>query len=266
MSTNSFAETGGLLKIGGAGAVFASGFSETAVPSPCRGRHSPSKAITTVSGGTVSGSGSLVVAGGVTTLGAGATVTVPRILVQQGTLALNNGFTAAQVFSVGQSGHVSLGGNTLTLSGRALLGGELGGGVTNATGTGRLLNGLVVDNNAVLNLEGVFSQSGNIQVGAALNIATGASLTLTGNDAIGNTQSLGTLTNAGLLAKTGGGGVADITTSFSSPGSISVGVGTIDFDGLNNSFSGAIGGAGHVSFGVSNQVQGTTDTFAQGMT
>jgi hypothetical protein len=152
------------------------------------------------------------------------------------------------------------------LTGRALLGGEIGGGVTSADGTGRLLNGLTIDNNGALDIGGVFSQSGNVTVSSAsLNIDAEASLTLTGNDAIENGQSLGTITNAGLLAKTGGGGIAEITDSYSGAGSVTVGIGTIDFDGLNNVFTGAISGAGRVSFGAANDVSGTTDTWETGM-
>jgi fibronectin-binding autotransporter adhesin len=267
VDTNSFTQSSGYFDVAGSGAVFAGFVNQTGGAMLVQGAaltfQGPSDSIA----GTISGSGTLVVNGGITTLDAGAVITVPRILVQQGTLALNNGFSASQVFSVGANGHVSLGGNSLVLSGRALIGGELGGGVTNANGTGRLLNGLVIDNNATLNIGGVFSQSGNIALSSAsLNIDAQASLTLTGNDAISNGSALGTLTNAGLLAKTGGGLTADITTAYSGAGSIAIGIGTIDFDGLNNNFAGAISGAGRVSFGASNQVQGTTDTFETGMT
>jgi len=264
--SNAFAQSGGAIDVGGNGLFFTSSFNESAGSILLQGAsvtfEGPSDSIA----GTVSGHGSVVVNGGVTTLNAGAVITAPLILIEQGTLALNNGFSAAQAFSVGANGHISLGGNVLTLTGRALLDGEIGGGATFANGTGRLLNNLVIDNNASLNIGGVFSQSGNIAVGgAALTIDAGGTLTLTGNDAIGNTQSLGTLTNAGVFAKTGGGGTAIISTSFTSTGSIGAGVGTIDFDGLNNVFSGTISGAGRVSFGASNQVQGTTDYFDAGM-
>jgi len=265
--TNQFIQSGGVLEVGGVGAYFTGNVTQSAGTILLEGAavtfEGPSDSIS----GTISGRGSLVVNGGVTTLNAGAAISAPLILVEQGTLALDNGFTASQVFSVGQSGHVSLGGNVLTLANRALLGGELGGGTAYANGGGRLLNGFTVDNNATLNIGSALSQSGNIAIGgASLNIESGASLTLTGNDAIGNTQSLGTLTNAGLFAKTGGGRTAVVTTSFISTGSIVSSIGAIDFDGLNNSFSGAISGAGRVSFGASNEVQGTTDYFDTGMT
>jgi hypothetical protein len=265
--TNSFTQSSGYVDIAGSGAVFTGFFNQTGGAMLVQGAAVTFQGPDDSIAGTIAGSGTLVVNGGITTLDAGAVITVPRILVQQGTLALDNGFSASQVFSVGANGHVSLGGNALVLTGRALIGGELGGGVTSADGTGRLLNNLLIDNNATLNIGGVFSQSGNIALSSAsLNIDAGASLTLTGNDAISNSQALGTLTNAGLLAKTGGGGTAEITTGYSGAGSIAIGIGTIDFDGLNNSFAGAISGAGRVSFGASNQVQGTTDTFETGMT
>jgi hypothetical protein len=264
---NSFDQSGGVLDVGGQGVVAAANFVQTA------GRIVLQEAALTFAGpnesiaGSIAGVGSLIVDGGMTTLQQGASINVSLIDVyQQGTLVLGSNFTEAKSFELGSGGTLTLGGNTLTTTGRALFGGVIGGGVVNAAGGGRLLDNLVIDNNGLLYSGSAFSLDGNLNLGAGLDIGSGASLTLTGNDAIGGYNNVaGTLTNAGLLAKTGGGGIAEITDSVTSLGSIAIGHGTIDFDGLTNNFSGAISGAGHVSFGAYNQ-GGSTDTFESGMT
>jgi hypothetical protein len=264
---NNFNQSGGVLDVGGQGVTVAANFSQTG------GRILLQEAPLIFAGpndsiaGSIAGVGSVLIDSGMTTLQQGASINVSLIDVySQGTLVLDTSFVEAKSFEVGSGGTLTLGGNTLTTTGRALFGGVIGGGVVNAAGGGRLLNNLVIDNNALLNLGSAYSLDGNLNLGAALDIGSGASLTLTGNDAIGGYNNVaGTLTNAGLLAKAGGGGIAEITDSVSSPGNIAIGHGTIDFDGLTNSFSGAISGAGHVTFGADNQ-GGSTDTFASGMT
>jgi hypothetical protein len=265
---NSFNQSGGVLDAGDQGVNVAANFVQTGGKIQLKEAPLIFQGPNVSIAGSIAGVGQVDVYSGITTLQQGALINVSLIDVyHQGTLVLGSNFTAGKSFEVGSGGTLTLGGNTLTTTGRAVFGGVIGGGVVNAAGGGRLLDNLVINNNALLNIGSAFSLDGNLNLAAQLDIGSGASLTLTGNDAIGGSNNVaGTLTNAGLLSKTGGGGIAEITDSVTSPGSIAIGHGTIDFDGLTNNFSGSISGtAGHVTFGADNQ-GGSTDTFESGMT
>ena len=173
------------------------------------------------------------------------------------------------------AGTVSLGGNTLNLAGRAQLGGDLTGGTVLANGGGQL-NGLVLDNSAVLDIGSAVTLTAlnngpglvTLKANSQIVIAAGASLKLTGNDTINDYSNNATITDNGLLARMGGAASAAIMPSFneSNGGSIAVGLGTLDFSGANNSFNGAISGAGTLSLGATSYGSLTTDSFGASLT
>ena len=281
LSTGGFLQTGGQLLLSGTGAVFNANLvqtgglirADTGTISLYGGSNSMS--------GTIAGAGTLLEAGGVlglngtTTLGSATVLSIGKVSVTSGVLALvqtGAPYTLSYggYLSVTSAGTLSLGGNTLTLAGRAQLSGDLTGGTVLADGGGQL-NGLVLDNSAMLDVNSAMILTAlsnspglvTLKADSQITIAAGGSLKLTGNDTINDANNNATITDNGLLARVGGAGAAVIMPSFnqSSTGSIAVGLGTLDFSGANNSFNGSISGAGTFSLGASSNGSLSSDSF-----
>jgi hypothetical protein len=180
--------------------------------------------------------------------------------IEQGTVALQESVTDAKYFAVDQNGTLSLGGNTLTLTGNAGLEGDITGGTLAAKGTGHL-NTLLLDNGQLLSISGTYNQTGAITLGntgsGTISVLAGGALRITGNESIGIGAGGGVLNNSGTIAKVGGSptnGESVIFGDFNnaSTGVVDVAVGTLDFRGPSNGFTSALGGtitgAGTVSF------------------
>jgi hypothetical protein len=281
IATGLFTETKGQMVLSGTGGSFDNDLQQTGggiqVKTGTLGLYGASNMLF----GTISGAGTLLVAGnanglnGTTQIDAATVLSVAKLDVISGELSLQQAGKAYDLSYGGYltgsaGGTVALGGNTLTLTGRGQLGADFTGGTILADGGGQL-NGLTLDNSALLDIASAYkltaSQDGpgvvTLRADSQVVITSAGSLSLTGNDQIEDVSSNATLTDDGTLAKIGGDGTSEILSSFTeaAKGSISVGLGTIDFSGVSNSFSGTVSGAGTLSLGGDGNAA-TLDTFA----
>ena len=253
-----FSESSGLFMAGGIGAVFNGGVSQ-----------STGGTLDVVTGalkleqggmlaGTVAGAGVLELAGGSTYFGAGFTSRVGTILVDSGAkLGFNTGFTSAQNFTV-ENGVVNLFGHGLALSGTALLSGTAGGGTLKETGTltlGTTVYAATLDDGFILSLGGTAIQANQLFLGAQdspamISVAKGAHYDINGNWNIYDPSSVGSITNAGTFAKTGGGKLSQVDASLTSKGTLQIAIGQLQLDGLTNAVSGTVSGHGTLGIGT----------------
>jgi hypothetical protein len=222
--------------------------------------------------GTISGAGTLLINSGQfsTSLNSGAVLSIGVIDLASGSLLLNTSETYGGLFDASTNSTIILGSHTLALSGKAVLGAFVSGQGTVTVSGGGALNGLVLDGPSVLDITASINETGNIVVGnsggsaAQLDIAKGGRLRLTGSDTVYSNSGAGTLSNAGTLVKTAGSnaGTATIYASVINAASATVAVnaGTIDFLGVNQSFSGTLTGGGTVEFGSFNDGNETNTT------
>jgi hypothetical protein len=283
LETGNFTETKGTLAIAGTGGQFTANLDEAGgTIDMMSGTLGLGGAVSQIYG-TLTGNGTLVVEGelnglnGTTTIEKNAVLSIGRVDVLSGVLALAATTTYKGYFLSSTSGTVNLGGNTLILAGGADLSGQIsGGGTVNVSGTGQL-NGVTLNNSAVLDITSAVTvvpfqnQIGTLTLenNSEILIATGASLSLTGSDSINDISANGTLYNYGLLSHGSNPGTAEITSSFvqEAKGTISVGLGTIDFSGSSNTFTTSqISGAGTLSLGAVYTGQPTAFTFSTGST
>ena len=210
-------------------------------------------------GGAISGAGEFILSGGGTTaLAAGAGIATGAFSIQNGTtLFLEEKLSYARQFSL--SGTLDLNGNTVSLAGHDTLQGDINGGSVTLSGTGHI-GGLTLENGATLDITSTINQTANLQLGGntgtgTISVAAGATLRVTGNDAVSQGNSAGLLVNAGTIIKTGGGLVAGamvISDALTSTGTITAAVGMIDFNGPGNgvesTITGTLQGAGSLAF------------------
>jgi len=270
VSNGGFTQSGGSMVLYGTGAVFNGNLAQQAGQiSVASGSLLLQGAANTLSG-TISGAGTLVVAGGqagTTTITGSTVLSVSKLAVSSGVLAIAQtgspiNFTDSHYFSVSGSGTMAVGsGNTLTLAGRGQLGGTMAGGTVQANGGGQL-NGLILDNAAVLDIGSAYTLTAannnagvvTLKASSQIDIQSAGSLRLTGNDSILDSSNNGLIIDSGKLSRIGGSTSTEIAPSFveTSGGSIAVGAGTLDFSGASVEFGGAVSGAGTFSIGASN--------------
>src|SRR5262249_21988145 len=155
-----------------------------------------------------------------------------------------------------QTGGTLTAGGAVTITGTGTMTGGSSEGATafSITGTIALANytlggGSILNNAHVTNETGQITVGDNTGVNAKINNQSGAAYNIAGDFGISRGAATATFVNAGTLAKTGGNGTSFVDTNFSGAGAIQVGTGTLDFRGPNNTFSGAISGAGQFAIG-----------------
>jgi len=217
--------------------------------------------------GTLTGGGEWYVGGGTTTLNSGFVLSAHTVDFANGEVFLREALTYAGNFSL--AGTLDMNGNAVTLNGRSALDGDVNGGTLTFNGPGSL-NGLVLDNGALLDLTASVNETGSIQLGGStgtgtLDVASTATLRITGNDNIIEGPSSGYLINAGEIIKTAGGSISGttfISVPITNTGIIDAAVGTIDFDGpgggANSTLTGTLEGAGTVAFSNGDYVLGSS--------
>ena len=226
--------------------------------------------------GAISGAGQFALGGGGGhAINAGATITTGTFGVyDNGTIVtLGENLTYANTFNQGYGSVINLNGHTLTLSGTAsFFNQNFGTPTVNGSGT-LATNGTTFANIFVLGGTvnwingGVVTQNGQNQIGDGSANAATFTNQASGHFNIANDTSLergsaatSSFVNAGVLAKTGGAGTSFVDVNVADTGTVSVASGALDFRGPNNSFGGAISGAGQFALGG-----GSVNTFAAGL-
>ncbi len=207
---------------------------------------------TTSLSGVVGGAGTLALAGGSTTVAAGASLSVAAVSVSgSGTsVTLGENLTYAGTFGAGAGTTLALSGDTLTLTGKT----SFTGAATSSSGTlaakgTTALSGLTIGGTTAFNDLGTLTQSGgSATVGdsagnvATLSIASTGTWKILDNSGIARGSSnSSSISNSGLLEKTGGTGVTAITPNVTNigvntsganvNGGVYVSSGTLDFKG-----------------------------------
>ena len=215
--------------------------------------------------GTITGSGTLLIAGGSTYIQSGFKDAAGDITIDGGKLGFNESFTSTTAFSL-LNGVADLFGNTLTLHGQSVLDATLGNGTVMVEGTATLsgpsVNDAILNNGLLMTVSGTLDQDGNVSfgdadAGAKITVTKAGSYLINGNWNIADPTSTGSLVNQGLFAKMAGGRTAYIAPSFTSSGSVDIDIGTVQLDGLVNSLSGVVTGAGTLALGGAETIFGT---------
>jgi fibronectin-binding autotransporter adhesin len=292
--TSTFSNAGTLAKTGGTNTSnIASVFTNTGVINAATGTIAFGNGGSF--GGTLTGAGTIAFAGGTATLSNPAAVTVANLLMDGGTVSVASPFSYAGSLTL-SAGTLTFAGATnsianfsetgnssahLVVSGAslALTNASLGGGYVDSIGAGTVSLGgttaLAGINNYSIYLgggvklanTGVVNQNYYVYVdygagsGFTISNAAGATYNVTGDYSLGYNNSSGTsstFTNAGTFAKSGGTGVTQVESVFSSTGVINAATGTIEFDN-GGSFAGTLSGAGTLAFA------GGAETFANGV-
>jgi hypothetical protein len=210
-------------------------------------------------GGTISGAGTVAFGNwagfGSFTIVSGTTISVANLLIDGGTVTLDEQLAYAGAF-VFAGGTLDLNGNSVSLQAPLFGDGEIDGSGTITTSGTTTVNNLYIGGGADWVNTGVVNQSsGDIYLGDILGSGTitnaaGASINFTmdyGTQPY-NSSNAGSIVNAGVLAKTGGTNTSLIYAAIASTGTITAATGTLEFDG-GGSIAGAITGAGQVAFG-----------------
>ena len=188
----------------------------------------------------VIGAGTLAFAGGSATINSGTSLSVANLNVSgSGTsVTLAENLTYAGTFSAGSGTTLNLGGHTLTLTGTNSFVGTTTSvkGQLNANGTSTL-SGLTVAGTTVFDVNGSLSESGgSATVGDASGnvakaiIGSAGTWNILDDSAINRGSSASSsLTNSGMLEKTGGTGTSLIAPNVTNNGEIAVSSGTFDF-------------------------------------
>ena len=254
--------SGGTLGLAGGATLAGSVFNQSGgTLSLSRGALLDQAQSTTLSG-LVSGGGQLALDGASTIIGTHCVLSNGSVDVENTTVFLNEALSYGGAFTLSQGGTLNLGTSVLTLSGLADLEGTVANATLALTGTGHL-NQLTLENGATAAISGTYSQTGNVNLGqlgtGAIGILASGTLREVGNGVITNAGQGGTLTNAGLLIKTGGNGVSGSTQIYASlvnTGTIDSTIGTIAFFGPSNGYTSTLGGtitgAGSVAFDAGN--------------
>ncbi len=203
--------------------------------------------------GTLAGAGELDIrGGGQQTLAAGSVLSVATFgVLDYGTqLSVGSGLADTGRFVLGTGATLAVASGSLTLSGTASLAGTIGGPGTVSLLGAADLSGLSLTGKTELDVRSVIIQHGALNIGtgladaAMLLIESGATYALTTDDAIVG-MGAAAISNSGLFAKSGPGGISTVGGIFSNTGTVAVSRGTLEFAGtLDNDGVIAIGGAG----------------------
>jgi fibronectin-binding autotransporter adhesin len=251
--SGTYLQSGGTYTCGGLGATFNDDFVQTGGTINVL-----SGAIQLYDGGTLNGTltgtGALDVVNGSAYVNTGFACTLNNIVIgaDGGKLGFDIDFNYAKNLTLLSNGSLDLFGNTLTLSGTSLIEGVVGFGEIIDSGTMTASTPQyesVFDNGVTVLVTGTFNQNGNMALGstdagAKVNIGKTGSYLIDGNWLTYNPSSVGSIVNAGLFAKTFGGKTATIDASLTSSGTIKAEIGTLLLNGLVNSISGTVSGAG----------------------
>jgi hypothetical protein len=254
-----FKESAGTFTAAGTGAIFNDGLDFTG------GRIDVASGAAQINdggvlAGTLVGAGALDINEGNVYIDSGFSCSLASIVVgaDSGKLGLNTNFSYANNLTVLQNGVLDLFGHTLTLSGASLLEGTIGLGSLTDTGTVTLGNPDLVttlDDGLVVEVEGKMVQDGDvalgaIDAGAKITVGSHGQYNINGNWVITDPSSVGSIVNEGVFAKSFGGKSAIIDPSFSTTGKLEIEIGSLVLNGLVNSLSGTISGAGTLGIGT----------------
>jgi hypothetical protein len=218
--------------------------------------------------GTVSGAGTLGIAGDQTTLGAKVALNVAAIDQQSGVLVLNKPLTYSGIWDL-SGGVTNLNATSakLTLTGPADLdGGTLtgfGGSVTFDGATN--LQAVTIGGPITLNVKGTVDQTGSITFGESsnptVNIESGATWTLEGDSAI--VGFFGLIDNSGSFIDSNGSGDAIVQAELANGGVLEVNNSTLTLAG-ENFLGGTLSGTGLLDLsGVTTLDKGLTISVAE---
>jgi hypothetical protein len=210
-------------------------------------------------GGTISGAGILAFGSydglGTYTIASGATISVANLVIDGGTVRLNESLTYGGdlVFATGT---LALNGQAFTVKNALLSYGTIDGpgwfvtaGTTDlAPGGSSTFGGAATWINAGTIVQGNYTLFAADQNGAAEIVnEVGAVYDLAGEAEIASTTSIGAFTNGGMFENTGAGSDNSIAAVFTNTGTIDAATGTTDFDD-GGTFGGTIIGSGTVGF------------------
>ena len=191
--------------------------------------------------GKVSGAGTLVAAGGTTTLNSGASLTVSDWTVSDSgtSVVLGENLTYAGILSDDSGTSLTLSGGNLTLTGEdAFVAATVTGSkILYAKGV-TSVSDLTIGGTATFdNMKTVTESGGAVTVGDAsggaaklLNASTGT-WDITDDSGIARTSAVSSISNSGIFEKTGGTGTSVIAPKVANAGSILVSSGALDFNG-----------------------------------
>jgi len=171
-----------------------------------------------------------------------------------GTLSLLDGGNWSGVVLLDPSAQIGLGAAALTLSGAAGLYGTIAGPGTLSVSGSADADRLLLTGGAVLQDLGTITADGAVTLGTAaadaadaatLSVAAGATFDIL-DDASIIASSAAAIVNAGLFLKSGISGTSFIGASFANSGTITVGRGTLAFDGGTDQLGGTIDGGGEL--------------------
>jgi hypothetical protein len=167
-------------------------------------------------------------------MGDGAAVDVNGTLTDTGIVSLGTSFYFASTLT------------SLTVGGLTILGGGAATSYANSS--------LAIIGKLDIVAGGTFDDGGAVTLGdgsdaGVMVVTPGSVLDLTDDSGIAPGNAAAALaTNQGLFEKTGGTGTSTISVSFTNSGQLEVASGTLLFSGASNDFSGALTGAGAITF------------------
>lgn len=182
-------------------------------------------------GGTLAGLGQIALApGGTATLSSGAVLSVATLGLYGGNVVIDGPRTYAGDFRLGSGATLTPTG-ALALAGTATLSGVQNGGSLTVSGAADAA-GLTLAGTAMLDDGGMITQDGNVTLGTAGSDASGIAIAAAGTyDILANvninSQGNAAITNAGLLEKTGPGGISYVFANLTNTGTIAVDAGTL---------------------------------------
>ena len=220
--------------------------------------------------GKVIGAGGLSASGGVLTVS--ATPTVGSWSNANETINTTVGFNYAGNFSAGPGVTLNVAGGPLSLLGAATFaGGAVAGsrllqlrGATTVSGAETFGGSVGLSNLGTLTESGAgaitLGDSSGAQV-SLVNAASGVIDIINNNGVKLGNGAAATISNVGLIEKTGGGGLSVISPSVNGAGTIASQIGLLELAGASNLISGSLTGVGKIYFGG-----GGTTTLATGTT
>jgi hypothetical protein len=248
--TGAFTDTGGMVEFLGRDTILAGPFSQATTGDIVVQSGALELEGNGTLAGTISGTGRILVESGTTTIASTAKISLTSIEVGGGTLMFGAGEALKQSFWLVPQGQLNTEGYNLTLDAASTLQGELVGKSAVYMAGGGVLNGLSLDGTSHLYLTSSVTETGNISFANAtgsrsvMNIETSGRLRVAGNFVMTDQSQNGELLIAGNLVKTGGSKTATIDTNVTSTGTIGIEIGTLVFEGPDNTFGGLISGQG----------------------
>jgi hypothetical protein len=248
--TGAFTDTGGTVEFLGRDTILAGPFSQASTGNIIVESGALELEGNGTLAGTISGTGKILVESGTTTIASTAKISLTSIEVAGGTLIFGAGEVLKQSFWLTQQAQLNTDNTNLTLDASSTLQGELVGKTAVYMAGGGVLNGLSLDGTSHLYLTSSVTETGNISFANAtgsrtvMDIETSGRLRIAGNFGMTDQSQNGALLIAGSLVKTGGSKTATIDTNVTSTGTIGIDIGTLVFEGPDNSFGGVISGQG----------------------